>query len=209
MGDTVYEYVQMANAEPTAKFTDASGGQTTTMDNITAAGDVVSVVILNQPFVVESSSPTIEVGQSFITFLLTSSSIVDRVLFETTESRMAFMQNVLSQWSAILPALGIPVEPEMVWTNDQFEAATISERAAMEEIEAAPDVQTRNLLSIPNINYLRSPTVRPNETVIQMAYPETTEDIRIYLSSVLNQTQFIHRFIIPLATAQALIAAKI
>ena len=99
MGDTVFGYVQMANAAPVPKFTNATGGQTIVIDNIAAAGDVVSVIILDNPRVIEFNSTTVEIGQSFVTLTSTSSPIIDRILFESTEGRLAFAQNVLSQWA--------------------------------------------------------------------------------------------------------------
>ena len=205
MGDVVFEYVQMANAPPVAKFTDASAGQTTVIDNIFNSIDVIPVVVLNNPRVIEFSSPTVEVGQSFVSYVAISSLIVDRILFESTESRMAFMVDALSSLSRIPPALGIPVEPEMEWRNDTFVAGIQATRDAINEIESAPDVQIRDMLKIPRIRFIKSPTVRVNETVIWIDFPESSETIKVHMTTVNNETSFIHKFILPLATATAII----
>ena len=207
MGDVVYEYVQMANSPPVSKFTNASAGQIIVIDNIAAAGDVVSVIILNNPVVVEFSSSTVEVGQSFVSYVAISSPIVDRILFESTESRMVFMVDALSSLARIPPALGIPVEPEMEWRNDTFVAGIQVTRDAINEIESAPDVLIRDMLKEPRIRFVRSPTIRINETVVWIDYPQAAATIKVHLSNPLNFTSFMHKFIIPLAGATAIIRA--
>ena len=205
MGDTVYEYVMVGNSPPVTKYTAADAGQTTVMDNIAAAGDVEAVVILNRPSVVEFSSPTIEIGQSFVAMVFKSSTIIERVLFEESATRLAFIEFGLSQWSAIPVALGIPVQPEVVWREDQFEAATNLDRVAIQEIEAAPDVQTRTLLQDPLIQYVRSPSIRVNEVVVLINVPETTKATRVYVNSALGYIQFIHKFLVPISSVAALV----
>ena len=118
---------------------------------------------------------------------------------------MAFMTNVLSQVALIPPALGIPVQPEMIWRDERFEAGIQEDRDAIIEIENAPDVQTKDMLKTPRIRYLASPTVRVNESIIWIDFPETQETIKVHISSVLNATSFLHKFIVPLATATAII----
>ena len=204
MGDTVYEYVMVGNSPPVTKYTAADAGQTGVMDNIEGAGDRETVIILDQPLVVENNSPTVEVGQSFISMVFKSSSIVERVLFEEADTRLAFLEFGLSQFAAIPVALGIPVQPETAWRNSQFEAATVVDRDAMNEIAAAPDIQTRILLRDPLIEYIRSPTVRVDEIVMFINFPNTTDAFRVYVGSVLNYLQFVQFFVIPLATMRAI-----
>ena len=207
MGDIIFGYVQMANAAPVAKFTDADAGQITVMDNITTAGDVVAVIVNNNPRMVEFSSSTVEVGKSYIAYEATSSPIIDRILLESTEGRMAFVENVLAVISDGTPALGIPVQPEMIWRDDKFQPAIQENRTAIFEIENAPDVQIRTMLKIPRIRFVKSPTVRVNETVIWIDFPESSETIKVHMTTVNNETSFIHKFILPLAGATAIIRA--
>jgi len=204
MADTIFGYVQMANNQPITKYTDADAGQTTVMDNIAGAGDIVQVIINDNPLIIEFSSETIEVDKSYVEHRMTSSPIVNRILFESAEGRTAFVIQELSQLGRLKPALGRPVSPEVVWRDNQFEAAIQSDRTAIEEIEAALDVQTRTLLLDPKIQYLLSHTIHVGETVALVSFPDTTEATRIYLPSALNFIQFVHEFVLPTATATAL-----
>jgi len=204
MGDTVFEYVAMANAAPVPKFTNATAGQTTVMDNIAAAGDVVSVIVLDNPRTVEFNSVTVEVGQSFVTYAPPSSPIIDRVLFETTEGRLAFVQNVVAQWSQIKPSQGIPVEPEVAWRGDQFEAAIQADVDAINEIEAAVDAVTTLMLEKPEISLVTSVTIRANEAVVLLNFAGVPDVIKVHLGSALDITSFVHKFMIPLAAGIAL-----
>ncbi len=205
MGDAVFEYVAAAAAtQPVGIFVEASAGETTVMDDIAAAGDVDSTIILNRPFVIEQVSESVEVGQSFVLMQFKNSPLIERVLFKLSLDRLAFMQLVLPQWSAIPVALGKPVQPETTWSSKQFQAASQTDRDAINEIDAAPDVQTRILLRDPLINYIRSPTVRVNEIVIFINFPNTTDAFRVYIASTLDFMQFVQHFILPLATAQAI-----
>ena len=204
MGDVIYGYVQMANSPPVSKFTDANAGQSIVMDNIAAAGDVVSVIILDNPRVLEISSASIEVGQAFAEYVSTSSPTVDRILFESTEGRLAFIANVLSQWALIPPAQGIPVEPEMAWRDDKFTAATEEDRTAINEIEAAVDATIGEILEKPNIRFVSSLTVRPTEAVILITFLGLTNTIKVRVSNSLNTLSFFHKFISPLAAGLAL-----
>ncbi len=205
MGDTVFEYIAASAAvQPRAMFTAADAGQSTVMDNIAAAIDVDTTLMLNRPTLIEFVSPTIEVGQSFMSMEFKSSPITERILFETSPNRMAFIQEAMSQISLIPVALGKPVQPETVWRDSQFQAAQQNERDAIDEIDAAPDVQTRVLIRDPLIQYIRSPTVRVNEIVLFINFPNTTEAFRVYVSSTLDFMQFVQHFILPLATAVAI-----
>jgi len=204
MGDAVFEYVAQGNSPPVGIFTAANAGQSTVMDDIAAAGDVDTTVILNRPFVVEQVSASVEVGQSFVLMTFKSSPIIERVLFQASLDRLAFIQEVLSQWAAIPVALGKPIQPETRWSDRQFQAATQSDRDAINEIDAAPDVQTRTILREPLIQYLRSPTVRVNEIVMFINFPQTTDAFRVYVASTLDFMQFVQHFVVPLATAEAI-----
>ncbi len=205
MGDVIFEYVAMSAAtQPVGIFVTADAGQSTVMDDITAAGDVDTTVILNRPSVFEKVSDSVEVGQSFVQMQFKNSPIIERVLFQLSIDRLAFMQLVLPQWAAVPVALGKPVQPETTWSDSQFQAASQAEREAINEIDAAPDVQTRTLLREPLIQYIRSPTVRVNEIVLFMNFPNTTEAFRVYIGSTLDFMQFVQHFVIPLATAQAI-----
>lgn len=204
MGDAVFQYVAVGNSPPVGTFTAADAGQSTVMDDIAAAGDVDSTILLNRPFVIEQVSETIEVGQSFVFMQFKNSPLVERVLFPLSLDRLAFVQEVLSQWAAIPIALGKPVQPETTWSDKQFQAASQSDRDAMNEIDAAPDVQTRTLLRVPLVQYIRSPTIRVTEVVMFINFPNTTESFRVYVSSTLDFIQFVQHFVIPLATARSI-----
>ncbi len=204
MGDTIYGYVQMANSPPVSKFTDATVGQTAVMDNIVAAGDVVSVILNDNPLIIEQNSATVEVGQSFTTFQSTSSPITDRILFESAEGRMAFIENVLSQIGLMKPALGIPIQPEMVWRDEKFEAGTQPDRDSINTIETAPDAITEQILLKPLIRITTSPTIKVNEAVILMDFVGLSNTIKVHVSNQLDLTSFFHKFIIPVAGALAL-----
>jgi hypothetical protein len=205
MGDAVFQYVAAAAAtQPVGIFVAADAGQTTVMDDIAAAGDVDTTIILNRPFVIEQVSATVEVGQSFVLMQFKNSPLIERVLLQLSLDRLAFMQLVLPQWSAVPVALGKPVQPETTWSDSQFQAASQGERDAINEIDAAPDVQTRTLLRDPLIQYIRSPTVRVDEIVVFVNFPNTTNAFRVYVGSTLDFMQFVQHFILPLATAVAI-----
>ena len=148
MGDAVFQYVAASAAvQPVGIFVAADAAQSTVMNDIELAVDVDTTIILNRPTVIEQVSDTVEVGKSYITTQFKSSPIIERVLFELSLDRLAFMQLVLPQWAAIPVALGKPVQPETAWRDSQFQAAQQADRDAINEIDAAPDVQTRTLRS--------------------------------------------------------------
>ena len=203
MADVVFRYVSMAaSVRPLAMYEAASAGETTSIDDILAAGDAVTTELSGTPPISETDSVSVEVGQSVILFDYPDVASQTRILLENAHDRMAFIANELISLSAqqihtdfvaggirdtIYHAVGADLAPP----SYVYEQASAADTTTMDNIEGAGDVVEIELNAEPVINSFTSPTVEVGQVVIHLDYPDSGNRYRILIDTSASQVDWL------------------